>query len=87
MCHARRGIDQKGQHRCAGRAHVLQHWPAHPLTPARPTPSCCHSRTATRPWCAQQIGYAMVFFWEYFGPMVVYPLFIFFPSVFYPSLK
>mmetsp|Transcript_3273 Transcript_3273/g.8093 ORF Transcript_3273/g.8093 Transcript_3273/m.8093 type:complete len:311 (-) Transcript_3273:895-1827(-) len=30
-----------------------------------------------------QIGYSTVFFWEYFGPLVVYPLFFLFPSVFY----
>jgi len=34
-----------------------------------------------------QIGYSTVFFWEYFGPLVVYALFYFFPSVFYPSFK
>lgn len=31
-----------------------------------------------------QIGYSTVFFFEYFGPMVIYPLFYFFPHVFYP---
>lgn len=31
-----------------------------------------------------QIGYTTVFFWEYFGPLVVYPLFYLFPSIFYP---
>mmetsp|Transcript_29455 Transcript_29455/g.83074 ORF Transcript_29455/g.83074 Transcript_29455/m.83074 type:complete len:307 (-) Transcript_29455:210-1130(-) len=31
-----------------------------------------------------QIGYKTVFFWEYFGPLAVYPLFYFFPGVFYP---
>ncbi|GMH32245.1 hypothetical protein BSKO_00079 [Bryopsis sp. KO-2023] len=31
-----------------------------------------------------QIGYSTVFFWEYFGPMAVYPLFFLFPKVFYP---
>lgn len=31
-----------------------------------------------------QIGYSTVFFWEYFGPLVLYPLFYLFPSVFYP---
>ena len=30
-----------------------------------------------------QVAYATVFFWEYFGPMVVYPLFYFFRSVIY----
>ncbi|CAL8462603.1 g2136 [Coccomyxa elongata] len=34
-----------------------------------------------------QIGYSTVFFWEYFGPLVVYALFYFFPSVFYPTFK
>mmetsp|Transcript_2250 Transcript_2250/g.5965 ORF Transcript_2250/g.5965 Transcript_2250/m.5965 type:complete len:308 (-) Transcript_2250:690-1613(-) len=34
-----------------------------------------------------QIGYATVFFWEYFGPMVVYPLFLLFPQIFYPWNK
>lgn len=31
-----------------------------------------------------QIGYSTVFFFEYFGPMVLYPAFFFFPHVFYP---
>jgi len=30
-----------------------------------------------------QIGYSTVFFFEYLGPMLIYPLFFFFPSVFY----
>lgn len=30
-----------------------------------------------------QIGYSTVFFWEYFGPMVIYPLFFLFPTLFY----
>jgi very-long-chain enoyl-CoA reductase len=30
-----------------------------------------------------QIGYSTVFFFEYLGPMVIYPLFFLFPSVFY----
>mmetsp|Transcript_25782 Transcript_25782/g.56172 ORF Transcript_25782/g.56172 Transcript_25782/m.56172 type:complete len:308 (+) Transcript_25782:189-1112(+) len=34
-----------------------------------------------------QIGYATVFFWEYFGPLVVYPLFYFLPQIFYPGLS
>ncbi|KAK9906396.1 hypothetical protein WJX75_001204 [Coccomyxa subellipsoidea] len=34
-----------------------------------------------------QIGYSTVFFWEYFGPLVVYALFYFLPSVFYPTYK
>ena len=34
-----------------------------------------------------QIGYTTVFFWEYFGPLVVYALFYFFPGVFYPTDK
>jgi hypothetical protein len=28
-----------------------------------------------------------VFFWEYFGPLVTYALFYFFPRVFYPGYK
>ncbi|GBF94137.1 hypothetical protein Rsub_07124 [Raphidocelis subcapitata] len=31
-----------------------------------------------------QIGYSTVFFFEYFGPMVIYPAFFFFPQIFYP---
>jgi very-long-chain enoyl-CoA reductase len=31
-----------------------------------------------------QIGYATVFFWEYFGPMMIYPIFYFFPALCYP---
>lgn len=34
-----------------------------------------------------QIGYATVFFWEYFGPLVVYPLFYFLPHLLYPGVK
>lgn len=34
-----------------------------------------------------QIDYATVFFWEYFGPLVVYPLFYFFPQYLYPGMK
>lgn len=30
-----------------------------------------------------QIGYATVFFWEYFGPLAVYPLFYFLPEYIY----
>lgn len=30
-----------------------------------------------------QIAYRAVFFWEYFGPLVVYSLFFFFPYLFY----
>jgi hypothetical protein len=30
-----------------------------------------------------QIGYSTVFFFEYLGPMLIYPLFFLFPSVFY----
>jgi very-long-chain enoyl-CoA reductase len=29
------------------------------------------------------VGYATVFFWEYFGPLVVYPLFYAFPHIIY----
>ena len=36
---------------------------------------------------ALQIGYTTVFFWEYFGPLVTYSVFYFFPHVFYPSYK
>lgn len=32
-----------------------------------------------------QIGYATVFFWEYFGPLAVYPLFYLLPHIFYPG--
>lgn len=31
-----------------------------------------------------QIGYATVFFWEYFGPMTIYPLFYLLPELLYP---
>jgi very-long-chain enoyl-CoA reductase len=33
----------------------------------------------------QQIGYSTVFFFEYLGPMLIYPLFYFFPHVFYSA--
>lgn len=32
-----------------------------------------------------QIDYSTVFFFEYFGPLVIYPLFFFLPQVFYPG--
>ena len=32
-----------------------------------------------------QIGYATVFFWEYFGPLVIYVLMYLFPGTIYPS--
>ena len=32
-----------------------------------------------------QVGYQTVFFWEYFGPLVIYPLFLFFPALFYSA--
>ena len=31
-----------------------------------------------------QIGYSTVFFWEYFGPALVYALIYFFPKIVYP---
>ncbi|EFJ53040.1 hypothetical protein VOLCADRAFT_72272 [Volvox carteri f. nagariensis] len=34
-----------------------------------------------------QIGYSTVFFWEYFGPLAVYPLFFFLPKYLYPHLE
>lgn len=32
-----------------------------------------------------QIGYATVFFWEYLGPLLIYPLFYFLPALIYPG--
>jgi very-long-chain enoyl-CoA reductase len=32
-----------------------------------------------------QIGYQTVFFWEYFGPMTIYPLFYLLPDLLYPG--
>ena len=32
-----------------------------------------------------QIGYRTVFFWEYLGPLLIYPLFFLFPFLFYSS--
>ena len=32
-----------------------------------------------------QIGYQLVFFWEYFGPLVIFPLFYFFRREIYPA--
>lgn len=34
-----------------------------------------------------QIGYRTVFFWEYFGPLVIFPLFYLLPHIFYPGFK
>jgi very-long-chain enoyl-CoA reductase len=33
-----------------------------------------------------QIGYSTVFFFEYLGPLLVYPLFFLFPQIFYPGM-
>ncbi|CAG9465160.1 unnamed protein product [Pedinophyceae sp. YPF-701] len=33
-----------------------------------------------------QVSYRGVFFWEYFGPMVIYPLFFYFADKIYPAL-
>lgn len=48
---------------------------ARPLTPPSPSP------------LSPQIGYSTVFFFEYFGPLVIYPVFFFFPQLFYPSYQ
>lgn len=40
---------------------------------------CCLPRLLS----ATQIDYSTVFFFEYFGPMVIYPLFFFLPQIFY----
>lgn len=34
-----------------------------------------------------QVGWTTVFFWEYFGPFLVYPLFYFLPELLYPGIK
>ncbi|KAL3156940.1 hypothetical protein ABBQ38_001199 [Trebouxia sp. C0009 RCD-2024] len=34
-----------------------------------------------------QVGWTTVFFWEYFGPLAVYPLFYFLPQLLYPGTK
>lgn len=34
-----------------------------------------------------QVGWTTVFFWEYFGPLAVYPLFYFLPGLLYPGVK
>jgi hypothetical protein len=34
-----------------------------------------------------QIDYSTVFFFEYFGPLVIYPLFFLLPQIFYPGQK
>lgn len=39
------------------------------------------------PAACVQIGYRTVFFWEYFGPLVIYPLFYFLPQLLYPGFK
>lgn len=33
--------------------------------------------------CVVQIGYSTVFFFEYLGPMLIYPMFFLFPQIFY----
>ncbi|KAL6762799.1 3-oxo-5-alpha-steroid 4-dehydrogenase-domain-containing protein [Haematococcus lacustris] len=34
-----------------------------------------------------QVGYSTVFFWEYFGPLLVYPLFYALPQLMYPGMR
>ncbi len=34
-----------------------------------------------------QVGYAMVYFWEYFGALVVYAFMYYGRSIFYPSFR
>ena len=34
-----------------------------------------------------QVGYAAVFFWEYFGPLLLYNLVYFLPQLAYPGQK
>lgn len=41
-------------------------------------------------WCISfvlQIGYATVFFWEYFGPLALYTLVYLLPQLAYPNQK
>jgi hypothetical protein len=60
--------------------------PSPPVTPTlNPSPPHHHHHTHTQPTPppTPQIGYSTVFFCEYAGPMVIYPLFFFFPQVFY----
>lgn len=38
-------------------------------------------------WLSMQVGWTTVFFWEYFGPLAVYPLFYFLPQFLYPGIK
>ncbi len=37
--------------------------------------------------CDVQVGYAAVFFWEYFGPMALYAAIYFLPQLAYPTHK
>lgn len=52
--------------------------------PDRPPSPPASSPLRRRPW---QIGYAAVFFWEYLGPLLVYPAFYLLPHLLYPGLK
>lgn len=47
----------------------------------------CSRYALPPPHLSWQIGYSTVFFWEYFGPLVVYPLFFFLPQYLYPHIK
>ena len=61
-----------------------------------PSPSPQNAKTHTQkqlppkhqqhpPPISHQIGYSTVFFFEYLGPMLIYPLYYYFPQFFYPA--
>ena len=60
-----------------------------PPPPPATAPALPHLAPSLPPPCMSllQISYSTVFFWEYFGPLVVYPLFYFLPDLFYPGTK
>lgn len=67
---------------------VLQSAPAgQTWCPPHVLPTCCPMPCWPPPARALQINYRTVFFWEYLGPLLVYPLFYFLPHLFYGDVK
>lgn len=74
-------VPRCGKRRWAGRGEL-----AHRDRQAAGADTCWYIR-AQMFFFTPQIGYRTVFFWEYFGPLVIFPLFYLLPHIFYPGFK